>query len=268
VATSGATTSFIGAGIGQAGVYGCNSATPIEPCRRIADLTTAIPEGTGTFAGFAGISASAGHVALLGLGSGGQAGIYLASGLTKVIAVGDTIDGQAVTALRLGQFGLDNGSLSFAATFTDGSQAVYHATIPSGPSAVSFARFEAAAAIDVRHGAFAVAGTFTLGAAGNGIAPLTESVRLRVGTFQESIPGGSFRPNGFGGFQFRGVRNGVSLIVTVQRLLGQRYAFSAVGWDANLTGTANPVTIQLVVGDDTGSDAVRVFFGFVPHGSL
>ena len=256
------------AGIGQAGVYSCNNATPVEPCGRIADLTTLIPEGNGRFTGFGAISVSAGHVAFLGMGGGGQAGIYLASGLTKVIAAGDTLDGKVVTALRLGQFGLDNGSLSFAATFTDGSQAVYHATIPSATPSVSFARFEAAAAIDVRNRAFAVAGTFTLGTSSNGIAPPSETVHLRVGTFQESIPAGSFRPNGFGGFQFRGVRNGTSLIVVIQRLSGQRYAFNAVGWDANLTGTTNPVTIQLTVGDDRDSDVVSAYLGFVPHGSL
>jgi hypothetical protein len=71
------------------------------------------------------VSTSPGHTAFLGLGSGGQAGIYLASVLSRVIAVGDTLDGKTVTALRLGRFGLDGTGLTFAATFTDGSEGVY-----------------------------------------------------------------------------------------------------------------------------------------------
>jgi len=70
-----------------------------------------------------------GHTAFLGTGSDGQAGIYLASALTKVIAVGDPLDGKIVAALRLGQFGFDGGTLSFAATLTDGSQGVYSASV-------------------------------------------------------------------------------------------------------------------------------------------
>jgi hypothetical protein len=43
--------------------------------------------------------------------------------------VGDTIDGKIVMALRLGQFGLDGGTLAFGATFADGSQGVFTARL-------------------------------------------------------------------------------------------------------------------------------------------
>lgn len=79
-------------------------------------LTTAIPGGTGTFTGFTSVSTSLGHTAFLGHGGNGQAGIYLASTLKKVIAVGDTLQGETITALRLGSNGLDGSRLGFAAT--------------------------------------------------------------------------------------------------------------------------------------------------------
>jgi hypothetical protein len=116
---------FIGSGVNQQGVYGCESAAPVEPCRHIADLTTAIPEGTGTFTGFTAVSASLGHTAFLGLGTNGQAGIYVASTLKKVIAVGDRLTGKVVAGLRFGRDGMVGNRLGFTATFTDGSEGVF-----------------------------------------------------------------------------------------------------------------------------------------------
>ena len=83
VAQGGTLTSFIGTGSGQAGVYSWDRAIPSDPTRPIANLTTAIPGGTGTFTGFSSVSTSLGHTAFLGLGGNGQAGIYLASTLRK-----------------------------------------------------------------------------------------------------------------------------------------------------------------------------------------
>jgi hypothetical protein len=116
---------FIGSGVNQQGVYGCDTALPVEPCRAIADLTTSIPEGTGTFTGFAAISASLEHTAFLGLGADGQAGIYVASTLKKVVAVGDRLTGKVVAGLRFGRDGLAGNRLGFTATFVDGSEGVF-----------------------------------------------------------------------------------------------------------------------------------------------
>jgi uncharacterized delta-60 repeat protein len=116
---------FIGAGAGQAGVYSCDLATPVDPCQPIANLTTTIPGGMGTFAGFDAVSASLGHVAFLGQGASGQAGIYVASTLQKGIAAGDILTGKVVTELRFGRQGLDGNRLAFGATFADGSQGVF-----------------------------------------------------------------------------------------------------------------------------------------------
>ena len=108
---------------------------PGDPCTPVANLATAIPGGAGTFTGFSAVSTSRGHVAFLGQGPSGQAGIYVASTLQKVIAVGDRLDGKVVASLRLGQGGLDGNRLGFAATFTDGSEGVFVAELDLVPNA-------------------------------------------------------------------------------------------------------------------------------------
>jgi len=125
IATEPHRVAFIGSGVSQQGVYLVDSAIPGNPVQPVADLTTPIPGGSGNFTGFTSLSASGAHTAFLGLGSGGQAGIYLASALTQVIAVGDTLDGKLVSGLRFGRGGLDGLRLTFAATFADASEGVY-----------------------------------------------------------------------------------------------------------------------------------------------
>ena len=120
---------FIGTGVGQSGIYTVNNAIPSDPIRPVATLSTAIPGGIGTFTGFSALSASSGHLALLGQGLNNQKGIYLASILTKLIAVGDTLDGKIVSDLKLGRFALDGNTLSFTADFDDGSEGIYTADV-------------------------------------------------------------------------------------------------------------------------------------------
>jgi uncharacterized delta-60 repeat protein len=116
---------FIGAGANQMGVYRCVVAIPTDPCTSIANLTTGIPGGTGTFTGFTAVSTSLGHTAFLGQGSAGQSGIYVASTLQKVIAVGDRFMSRTVASLRFGSGGLDGNRVAFGATFTDGFEGVF-----------------------------------------------------------------------------------------------------------------------------------------------
>ena len=139
LATDGRFTSFIGTGSAQAGIYRCDSAIPVDPCQPVADLNTLIPDGLGTFTGFTSVSASFGHTAFLGQGNAGQAGIYLASTLAKVIAVGDRLDGKTISALDLGPFALDGINLAFLANFADGSQGVYLVQVGTYPFAGFFA---------------------------------------------------------------------------------------------------------------------------------
>jgi len=107
-----------------------------------------------------------------------------------------------------------------------------------------------------REDAFEMTATFTLGPGSNGIAPLTEAVTVQVGTFSTVIPAGSFTLHK-GRFTFEGVINGVGLEAVLRSLtLGNDYEFKVEGKGADLTGTANPVTVGLTIGDDSGSTTV------------
>ena len=137
---------------------------------------------------------------------------------------------------------------------------------------VPFAAFRANVEIELRHqshdedvearhrpheDAFEMTAIFTLGPNNNGIAPLTEAVTVQVGTFSTTIPAGSFTQKK-GRFTFEGVINGVRLEAVLRSLvLGNDYEFKVEGKGADLTGTVNPVTVGLTIGDDSGSTAIR-----------
>jgi len=132
---------FLGAGsAGSFGVYFIpgEPVIPGDPIR-IADLSTLIPGGTGSFTGFNAVSVSSEHTAFLGLGGTGQKGIYLASTLSKVIAAGDRLAGKTVTDLRFGRDGLSGIHLAFTAHFADGSEGVFAVQVATYPFAGFFA---------------------------------------------------------------------------------------------------------------------------------
>ena len=117
------------------------------------------------------------------------------------------------------------------------------------------------ARVEIEHDdAFEVRATFTLGAGSNGIAPLTEDVKLRVGTFSTVIPAGSLTQEGGGQFKFEGVIAGVTLEVEIEDWGGGSFEFKAEGEGANLTGTMNPVTVALTIGDDVGTTTITAEF--------
>ena len=150
-------------------------------------------------------------------------------------------------------------------------------------SSIPFAAFDAKAKIDVddrqHHGGashhrphhdnaegryyqhqdkdeFDLTATFTLGAGSNGIAPLTEPVIIQVGTFSTAIPACSFKQHK-GRFVFEGTINGVHLQAVLRSLiLGNDYELKVEGHGADLTGTKNPVTVSVTIGDDSGSKAI------------
>ena len=136
----------------------------------------------------------------------------------------------------------------------------------AGEAPVSFAAFPVGADIALApSGRFAVNGNFTLGAGSNGINPLTEDVVLQVGNFFRTIPAGSFisdpaRPNAGAGFTFQGEIDRFVLDVRITQLGGGTFQLQAEGEGASLTGTANPVTVSLTIGDDGGRSAVKANF--------
>jgi Lactonase, 7-bladed beta-propeller len=142
----------------------------------------------------------------------------------------------------------------FAAGSTPSSVAI------SVVSTTGFATFKPQAAIDPDGNAFVVGGSFTLGTGSDGIAPPTEPVQLKLGTFSITIPAGSFKKNRAGGFTFSGVISGTRLSMAIWPTGKGKYIFAALGTGANLAGTANPVTVGLTIGDDTGSASITAFF--------
>ena len=119
---------------GQRGVYVRRGGALL----RIADTTTPIPGGSGSFVSFSELTHhgpaldGTGSIAFRATGSAGQQGIYATRGgpLQAVVAAGDTIAGRTVTALDLGREGHDHGRLAFLALFDDGSGAIVLATPP------------------------------------------------------------------------------------------------------------------------------------------
>jgi RNA polymerase sigma factor (sigma-70 family) len=120
----------------------------------IVDSNTPIPGGTGNFTTLAPNSIGETTVAFLGGGSGGQKGIYSApiggGPITKIIAIGDTLDGKTVSNLDFGKQGNDTSHYAFTAIFTDGSSGIYVFTPVPEPTGLLPVSVAAAA------GAFAV----------------------------------------------------------------------------------------------------------------
>lgn len=133
---SGDNVVFKGSGTGgQQGIYLLMNGS----LEVIADLNTAYPSTpifpstpVHLFTGFPGAASISGsNVAFLGQGSGGQMGIFVRFGgaLLKVIDLSDMLDGKMLSALRLGRGGLSGNQVAFGATFTDGSEGIFVATI-------------------------------------------------------------------------------------------------------------------------------------------
>ena len=121
-----------------------------------------------------------------------------------------------------------------------------------------FAAFNAE--LEIERDEFEVKGSFTLGAGSNGIHPPAEDVTLKIGTFSITIPAGSFREDKKGRFKFEGTINGVALEFAIRPLGGNSFEFQAQGEGADFTGTMNPVTVNLTIGDDSGSTTVNAEF--------
>ncbi len=137
---SGSTVAFVGFdSANRAGVY----TGPVGggALARVADATTAIPGGSGTFTGFGAVDVSGSVVAFVGSGGAVLSGIYFedtAGGpLTKLVATGDTLDGRSVSNLFFND-GLDGPDIAFTAAFTDGSQAIFVGHVSAIPEPASW----------------------------------------------------------------------------------------------------------------------------------
>ena len=92
-------------------------------------------------------------------------------------------------------------------------------------------------------------GSFTLGAASEGIDPLAESVRIAAGDWVAELPPGSFQPDGQGRF----VHATDQLEVVFTRTSPDTYEYTVVAHGAELAPASDVVLVSLAIGDDRGT---------------
>jgi hypothetical protein len=126
---------------------------------------------------------------------------------------------------------------------------------------VPFSSFSAKLAILTgKPSGFVLTAWFTLGAATNGIHPLTEAVTLHIASYTVTLPAGCFHQlwkDPKAPYAYNGTINGTDLLLVILPLGGNKYQFDAGGSPVtSLAGTKNPVTVSLTVGNDSGSTRV------------
>jgi FG-GAP repeat len=125
------------------------------------------------------------------------------------------------------------------------------------PTTVPFSAFSAQLTVYPNQKEFSINSNFTLGPTSNAINPPTEPVTLKIGSFTITIPAGSFVNAGAPGyFTFVGVIDGVSLNVLIRLVSGNNYIFGVIAKNVSLT-IANPETVTLTIGDDSGTTSVN-----------
>ncbi len=104
---------------------------------------TSVPEHPGdTFAGFDTPAISDDLIAFTGVeswSSNRRNGLYAEfdGNLLNIVEEGDTLDGLVVDSIRFGSEGASHSQLAFSVEFTDGSEAVYLATVVPEPASIS-----------------------------------------------------------------------------------------------------------------------------------
>ena len=123
-----------------------------------------------------------------------------------------------------------------------------------------FSKFSAAVATQPRFDLFEVGALIRLGTLSNGIDPVNEPFRLRVGSFTADLPAHSFVQRTFFGvkfFVFDGtLADGSRLKVVLTPLFGRQVSLVAVG-RGDVMGPST--LVDVAVGNDSGGAAARVF---------
>lgn len=131
--------------------------------------------------------------------------------------------------------------------------------LPRGQQ-VSFARFGARAEIALGPGSsddrFELKTLAQLGAASDGINPLSEDIVLDLGPARWTIPAGFFARDRRGRSRFEGLIGTTWLEMVIGPLADRAFAVKAQGQGAELTGLTNPVSVSLAIGDDAGTAQV------------
>jgi hypothetical protein len=98
-----------------------------------------------------------------------------------------------------------------------------------------------------------VRGQFTLGDATNCINPLSDTITRQIGSDTITLPPSSFKPHN-GEYVINGSFRGASVSMQVEQRSKDECEFSARGNGAN----ANPLSIGLTIGDDSGTTTARM----------
>jgi hypothetical protein len=124
-----------------------------------------------------------------------------------------------------------------------------------------FAAFNAKVEIDIEDGEIEMWASFTPTAGGKGVDLSTQTVSLQVkggtGAYSVAFPAGSFKKDGSGTFKFQGTINRVKIESLIRPARDGGFDFEIQTDGASLKGIANPITVNLTVGEDGGSKTVR-----------
>lgn len=141
----------------------------------------------------------------------------------------------------------------------DGNESINWNFIGSPPSISGPINFSAFCAeletSEEEHKRFELESKFMLGKNSSGINPPAEPVTLQLGTFSTTFPTGSFTKTHSGKFVFEGQINGVTWEVRIASLGNNAFTLTARGKGVDLSTMMKPVTVTLLIGNDTGSTA-------------
>src|SRR5205823_11812904 len=105
---------------------------------------------------------------------------------------------------------------------------------------------------------FRVTGDFTLGTNSSGFNPAGDSFSVQVGPFSLVIPAGSLTKDDKLGFSFHGQIAGASVAIKLIQHSPTQFGFKIEADGVDLSGTANPVSVQILAGNNSGSQESRL----------
>ena len=105
---------------------------------------------------------------------------------------------------------------------------------------------------------FEVEGTFTLGEGSDGIDPLMEEVTVRIGTYEITIPMGSFTLDDDGEFEFDGVIDGMEVEMEIELEEDGTFEFEVEVEGDALPELDEPLEVTLTIGHDEGIATANV----------
>lgn len=107
---------------------------------------------------------------------------------------------------------------------------------------------------------FQLKAKFTQGAGAEAIDPVTQPVKLTVGTYTVTIPAGSFRALRDGAYVFEGAIDGTELRVHILQTEANSYRVHVDAACVDLTASSNPVPVSLYIGQNNGATEVTADF--------